>query len=69
MGNSYFGEDGMIKPSHTQTPRTLQDCTFASWGDPIERPAPKSEIGMVAMAVVFVLGFAGIGYWGAVWLS
>lgn len=31
----------MIRNPNHSTPRTLRDCTFCDWADPIERPAPR----------------------------
>lgn len=34
-------------------PRTLRDCTFQDWADPIERPAPK-QAGIVTVYVTLL---------------
>lgn len=31
----------MIRNPNAASPRTLRDCTFCDWADPIERPAPR----------------------------
>ena len=34
----------MIRNPHNSTPRTMRDCTFQDWADPIERPAPRAPL-------------------------
>ena len=31
----------MIRNPNAASPRTLRDCTFCDWADPIERPARR----------------------------
>ena len=33
----------MIRNPRTSTPRTIRDCTFQDWADPIERPAEPAH--------------------------
>lgn len=33
----------MIHNPNAASPRTLRDCTFCDWADPIERPAPAAH--------------------------
>ena len=48
------GETTMTRNPHTSTPRTMRDCTFQDWADPIERPAEPSHrsIGLYVWALV-----------------
>ena len=48
----------MIRNPNASSPRTLRDCTFCDWADPIERPAEPAHWsirlyvwGLVAAAV------------------
>lgn len=40
-------------------PRTLRDCTFCDWADPIERPAPRAPL--VIRLYVWALVVAAVG--------
>ena len=33
----------MIRNPHAASPRTMRDCTFQDWADPIERPAEPAH--------------------------
>ena len=41
------------------SPRTMRDCTFCDWADPIERPAPRAP--QVIRLYVWALVVAAIG--------
>jgi hypothetical protein len=49
-----------MKPSHTQTPRTLAECSFET-GYPTARPAPYGRLATVAYGLLLVCCLAGIG--------
>ena len=49
----------MIRNPHNSTPRTMRDCTFCDWDDPIERPAPRAPL--VIRLYVGALVVAAIG--------
>ena len=42
-----------MKPSHFETPRTLDEATFYPWGDPIDKPQDSIH---PADVVLYVLG-------------
>jgi len=50
-----------MKTSHFTTPRTLADCEFQSWADPLEAPCsvPWQLNEMLLTAAVFALGLLG----------
>lgn len=52
----------MTRNPHNSTPRTLRDCTFCDWADPIERPAARAPLAirlyvwvLVVAAVVLIV--------------
>ncbi|MEY4441046.1 MAG: hypothetical protein RL442_46 [Pseudomonadota bacterium] len=46
-----------MKPSHTQTPRNLADCTFTVGYDAIDPMSPETPIERIAgYAVAFLIG-------------
>ena len=45
-------------PNHL-TPRTMRDCTFCDWADPLERPEPDTPD--IVYAYVALLVVAAIG--------
>lgn len=47
-----------MKASHLTTPRTLADCDFQAWADPIEAPAPSRGGWDLVMAAVAIVGTA-----------
>lgn len=47
-----------MKNSHITAPRSLSECNFQSWADPIEKPEhPHDSLAHYAVAVTLVLGF------------
>lgn len=44
-----------MKPSHFQTPRTLEDATFYPWGDPMDVPQQQIPVTDVILYVLGVL--------------
>jgi len=46
-----------MKPSHFETPRTLEDATFYLWGDPVDKPDDSIHL---ADVVLYVLGFISL---------
>ena len=47
-----------MKPSYYQTPRTLEESTFYSWGDPVMKPEiPKQH---PADTVLYVLAVVSV---------
>ena len=57
-----------MKSSHFTTPRTLADCDFQTWADPLEVPAnvPWQLNELLFTAAVACLGVLGlIVSWGA----
>ena len=49
-----------MKPSHTQTPRTLAECSFET-GYPTARPEPYGRLATVAYGLLLVACLAFIG--------
>ena len=49
-----------MKPSHTQTPRTLSECSF-DVGYLTARPEPYGRLATVAYGLLLVACLAGIG--------
>jgi hypothetical protein len=49
-----------MKPSHTQTPRTLSECSFET-GYPVKRPEPYNRLATVAYGLLLIFCLAGIG--------
>lgn len=49
----------MTRNPNAASPRTLRDCTFCDWADPIERPAPRDPL--VIRLYVWVLVAAAVG--------
>lgn len=49
----------MIRNPNAASPRTMRDCTFQDWADPIERPAPRIQTWpywlLVAAAVAHIV--------------
>lgn len=41
------------------SPRTMRDCTFCDWADPIERPTPRAPL--VVRLYVWALCLATVG--------
>lgn len=46
----------MIRNPNAASPRTLRDCTFCDWADPIERPAPRCRAWPYWLLVVVAIG-------------
>lgn len=47
-------------PNNGATPRTMRDCTFCEWADPIERyDAESAGQALAAVAILVVLCLAG----------
>lgn len=46
------------------TPRTMRDCTFCDWADPIERPAPRAPLIIRLYVWVLVVAAVGTAVWG-----
>lgn len=53
----------MIRNPNAAAPRTMRDCTFQDWADPIERPAPRAPL--VIRLYVWVLCVAAVAT--AIW--
>ena len=53
----------MIRNPHNSTPRTLRDCTFCDWADPIERPAPRAPLAIR----LYVWGLCAAALFTLVW--
>jgi len=49
-----------MKPSHTQTPRTLAECSFET-GYPTARPEPYGRLATVLYGLLLVCCLAFIG--------
>ena len=51
-----------MKTSHFTTPRTLADCEFQTWADPLEAPCsvPWQLNEMLLTAAVVALGLLGL---------
>ena len=46
------------------TPRTMSDCTFCDWADPLERPiAEKTPRIIKAYLVILVIAAAAAAIW------
>ena len=45
------------------SPRTLRDCTFCDWADPIERPAPRAPLAIRLYVWVLVVAAVGTVAW------
>ena len=46
-----------MKPSHFETPRTLDEATFYAWGDPLDIPQQQMPITDV---ILYVLGVVSL---------
>lgn len=47
-------------------PRTLRDCTFQDWADPIERPKDKTHPVMFWYVVALCVAAAAVIVWAGV---
>lgn len=50
----------MIRNPNAASPRTLRDCTFCDWADPIERPAPRAPLAIRLYVWVLVVAAVGL---------
>ena len=53
----------MIRNPNGATPRTMRDCTFCDWADPIERPAPRAPL----VTGLYVWGLCAAALFTLVW--
>ena len=49
-----------MKASYYTTPRTIRDCTFSDWADPIQRPAPRAPLAIRLYVGVLVVAAVGL---------
>ena len=50
----------MTRNPHNSTPRTMRDCTFCDWADPIERPAPRAPLAIRLYVWALVVAAVGL---------
>lgn len=56
----------MNRNPNNLSPRTMRDCTFQDWADPIERPAHRGHWAPVVLAWLIAAAAAGVIVWRAV---
>lgn len=50
-------------PHAAAAPRTMRDCTFQDWADPIERPAPAAHWSIRLYVLALCLAAVAVTVW------
>lgn len=56
----------MTRNPNNLSPRSMRDCTFQDWADPIERPAPRQSMAMTLYVSTLCIAAVGALVWGLV---
>ena len=54
----------MTRNPNNLSPRSIRDCTFQDWADPIERPAPKQSMVITIYVTMLCIAAVGALVWG-----